>query len=215
MRGLPDHETIVGRPRTDKERARARSARRDGCAEQHEGRIPAVPRIAGIGDRHQETPQVSDIACGEGIGRGAHLLHRAKDGRWAGTVSLGSHGSRQPHEAGEPDQSQSRNVPGESTAMPPITTRITMDDQPRNRRTSPGRRGVRRPPRRIARRLTPDDRGRSGPGGSSWSGSHRVPGHDAGRPVKRAVQLSRAAPPRWWAVTMCEPGLGEGLVDGA
>lgn len=119
-------------------------------------------------------------------------------------------------------------------AMPLATARPCRGSpwrtSPATGRTSPGRGGVRRLLRRLARRLTrtiEDDPGQAAP---RWSGSRRVPGHfqrdvqDGGcpsaslattpdGPVERAVRR-RAAPPRWWAATMGEPGLGEGLVDG-
>ncbi|XUL85534.1 hypothetical protein ACQ86D_01610 [Streptomyces galilaeus] len=41
---------------------RACQHRRDGRAQQREGRIPQSSRISGIGDQDQETPQVSDFA---------------------------------------------------------------------------------------------------------------------------------------------------------
>jgi hypothetical protein len=56
LRGIRD-------PLADRdERASPGRYRRDGCAQQREGRIPQSSRIAGIGDQDQETPQVSDIA---------------------------------------------------------------------------------------------------------------------------------------------------------
>ncbi|MDQ0773566.1 hypothetical protein QF026_002032 [Streptomyces aurantiacus] len=36
--------------------------RRDGCAQQREGRMAQSSRIAGIGDQDQETSQVNHIA---------------------------------------------------------------------------------------------------------------------------------------------------------
>jgi hypothetical protein len=53
----------IGDPLADRdERASPGQHRRDGCAQQREGRIPQSSRIARIGDQDQETPQVSNIA---------------------------------------------------------------------------------------------------------------------------------------------------------
>lgn len=75
LRGIRD-------PLADRdERASPGQHRRDGCAQQRDGRIPQSSHIAGICNQDQETPQVSDIAWGEGISRGAQLLQCGRDGR--------------------------------------------------------------------------------------------------------------------------------------
>lgn len=68
------------------------------------------------------------------------------------------------------------------------------------------------PPRSEA---DPDDRGRSGPGGSPGAGRTGCLATTPDGQWSGPSSCRRAAPRRWWAVTMGEPGLGEGLVDGA
>lgn len=77
---------------------------------------------------------------------------------------------------------------------------------PATGRTSPGRGGVRRLPRRLARRLTrtiEDDPGQAAPPGAGRTGclATTPDGQWSGPSSCR-----RAAPRRWWAVTMGEPG---------
>lgn len=74
--------------------------RRDGRAQQRGGRIPQPSRIAGIGDPDQERRRsatslevrssAGEPSCPSAEGMGDCVR--------AGTVSLGSHGSRQPHD---------------------------------------------------------------------------------------------------------------------
>ncbi|WLQ35590.1 hypothetical protein P8A18_20190 [Streptomyces castrisilvae] len=55
--------------------------RRDGRAQQREGRISPPSRIAGIGDMDQESAQVSDVVRDNGDSLGAQLPQRGGDGR--------------------------------------------------------------------------------------------------------------------------------------